>query len=105
LGIPKRFRPQLEVEWYGRGENMFKERRTELRNVAESQLEARAARAKVTIDHDELNLTTKIVQEGLDSEHAKAFLAALPSVETLMPPVSLPEIEAKVVKHHDRFLD
>src|SRR5690349_13908217 len=30
LGIPKEFAPQLELRWYGRGENAAKERRAEL---------------------------------------------------------------------------
>jgi hypothetical protein len=93
LGIPARFRPELDVCWYSRGENAAKERRAELRRVAESRLEAQALRAKADIDRREVDLITQIVQEGLDSEHAKAFLETMPTVSELMPELMLNTVE------------
>jgi hypothetical protein len=93
LGIPARFRPQLEVSWYHRGENASKERRAELRRVAESKLQAQAMRAKADIERREVDLITQIVQEGLDSERAKAFLDAMPTVNQLMPELALNAVE------------
>lgn len=103
LGIPVQFRPSLELSWYGRGENADKQRRQELRAVAESELEAQATQAKSRIEHDELDLITEIVQEGLGSERAKAFFESLPPVEELVPELTLNAVEKKTAM--PRYLD
>jgi len=96
LGIPDRFRPELDISWYHRGENATKQRREELIRVAKSELEAQALRAKSLIERKEVELIGKIVEEGMDSENAKAFLEAMPTADQLMPELTLSKIE-KVV--------
>jgi hypothetical protein len=96
LGIPDRFRPELDVRWYRRGENATKERRAELIRVAKSELESQALRAKSLIERKEVELIGKIVEEGMDSENAKAFLEAMPTVDQLMPELTLSKIEKAV---------
>ena len=95
LGVPASFRPKLQLGWHHRGENASKERREELRRVAESELEARAKTAKVVVDRAEVDTLTKITAAGLRSDEAVKFLAALPTVDQLMPQLQLQEIEKR----------
>jgi hypothetical protein len=94
LGIPKRFQPGIEAAWYPRGENASKERRAELRKVAVTRIDALAKAAKATIEHESLKLHTELVAGALDSGEARAFLKALPTVDVLMPSLTVAEIES-----------
>src|SRR5438270_8537822 len=40
LGIPSAFAPSLHLEWYERGQNAVASRRTELRRMAKSRIDA-----------------------------------------------------------------
>ena len=94
LGIPKRFAPGLEQGWRSRGENESKQRREELRRVARTRLDAMTKGAQVQIDRAALEVQTYLVREGLESDAARQFLeSGLPTVETLMPSLAVPEIE------------
>jgi hypothetical protein len=95
MGIPEAFRPKLNLSWYGRGENGDKERRAELRNVAESELEAQAQKAKVAIEKIEVDQLTQITAEGLTSEAARQFLLSMPTVSQLMPHLQLEDLEKR----------
>lgn len=85
LGIPAEFRPSLTLGWWNRGENMVKERRAELRKVAQTRIAAMALQARVTIESAALEGVTQLVAGGLESAEARAVLASLPTVEALMP--------------------
>ena len=50
LGIPTDFRPGLSLSWYGRGNNASKERRAELRKVAQTRIAANGRKAKLAIE-------------------------------------------------------
>jgi hypothetical protein len=96
LGIPEAFRPRIGgVSWIQRGENAVAGRRTELRRVARSRIDALTAAAKVEIERRSVDVQTTLISGGLESEEAKAFLETMPTPEQLMPPVALTEIEAK----------
>jgi hypothetical protein len=92
LGIPAEFRPKLSVDWYSRGENMAKERRAELRRVAERRIEALIEQAKTAIEQHGLEGLTQLVSGALETAEAQAFLAALPTVETLMPKLDVAKL-------------
>jgi hypothetical protein len=48
----------------------------------------------VQIDRAALKVQTYLVSDGLETEAARRFLeAGLPTVESLMPPLAVPEIE------------
>jgi hypothetical protein len=96
MGIPEAFRPQLSLRWYDRGENAIKDRRAELRKVAERTLAARAETAKVKVDRAEADLLTQITIRGLRSAEAKAFLESLPTIDQLMPKLPISEIEKRL---------
>jgi hypothetical protein len=86
-GVPEEFRPELRVGWFGRGENAYKERRAELRRLAQAQVEAVVKEAKVEIDRAAAEQITHITQCGLTSQEARAFIEAMPSPGDLMPPI------------------
>jgi hypothetical protein len=96
MGIPEQFRPSLDLIWNGRGENAFKERRRELRALAEKELNARGQDAKLAIDRSEAALLTEIMAEGLTSEAAKNFLERMPTPEQLMPRLLVSDLEKRV---------
>jgi outer membrane scaffolding protein for murein synthesis (MipA/OmpV family) len=85
LGIPEEFRPHLTVGWWGRGENGDRERRAELRKVAQSRIATMAKSARVAIETQALEGLTQLAAGALESEAARAFLAAMPTPEALMP--------------------
>jgi hypothetical protein len=98
LGIPSTFRPSLNMYWSGRGENAVNERRVELRRVAKAEIARIEQQAKVAIEHAHLQARVKLVEIGLHSADARKFLAALPAVETLMPPLDVKRIERVMLK-------
>lgn len=93
LGVREEFRPGLHLSWYGRGENGDRERRAELRKLAERRIATAAETAKTKIEQKEAELLTNLVVGGLNSKEAKEALASLPSVEALMPQVTVLELE------------
>jgi hypothetical protein len=84
LGIPARFAPDLHLQWYGRGENAFRERRAELRKTADARIDELEMQARVKIERMSLVAQTEVVTNGL-SDSARLFLEKLPSIEVLMP--------------------
>lgn len=93
LHIPERFRPSIGWHWRGRGESAVRERREELRRVAQTRIAACAKAAKVEIDRQSVNLQTRLTADGLESAAAKQFLDSMPTIEELMPPLILKELE------------
>jgi hypothetical protein len=94
LGIPEQFRPSIDFRWYGRGENAIKDRRAELRKVAQMELAARVKAAKNAVDRRTADLLTQLAVDMLESSQAKDFLNAMPSVDDLMPPITLDDLKA-----------
>src|SRR5262249_33041201 len=80
------------LHWYARGENASKERRAELRKVAEATVAAKVAEAKVEIDRVAAQQMTQITQGGLTSEEAQAFIKEMPKPEELLPPLATLEL-------------
>lgn len=96
LGIPVEFSPGLQMFWHGRGHNEAASRRAELRRAAKSKIESIEKEAISKIEGMSLDAQTEIVAHGLESESAKQFLGAMATVEKLMPPVGVTEIQALV---------
>ena len=85
LGIPRQFRPKLSLSWYGRGENASKERRSELRKMAQTRIVAVERSAMSRIERWSLETQERLVAPALTSAAAQQFLGELPAVESLMP--------------------
>ena len=60
--------------------------------MATTQVEALERKAIVDIEMSSLAAHEQVVTAGLTSEAAKAFIETLPSVETLMPALSIAEL-------------
>ena len=100
MGIPKEFAPNVSVEWWQRGENRSKERRTELRIAAKARLDVLEASGKTEIERISVNGQTDLIADGLTSEAAQAFLEQMPSAETLMPMLELNQVQGLL--EHDK---
>lgn len=94
LGIPEKLRPGINTVWYGRGENADRQRRAELRKVAETRLAANTKAAKVEVDRSAADLLTQLAAGALGSAEAKAFLDRLPTVDELLPRLDIPRLDA-----------
>jgi hypothetical protein len=92
LGIPARFAPRLDCSWYSRGENASKERRAELRKMAETRIAAIEQAAIVQIGMATVQAQTEVAAGGMTSEAARAFFNKLPPIEALMPSFSFAEV-------------
>lgn len=96
LGIPVEFAPGLQMYWHGRGHNAASDRRAELRRAAKSRIEAIEKEAQSKIEALSLDAQTEIVAHGLESDAARAFLETMPSLDALMPPVQVSDIQKLV---------
>jgi len=92
IGIPKRFAPGLDLSWYGRDENATKQRRDELRKMAETRVEAIERQAVTEIELSCLAAQEQIALSGLTTEAARQFVEALPKIEALMPRLTFAEV-------------
>ena len=65
IGIPDRFAPSLSFSWHWRGhDGLVKERRAELRKMAQTAIEAQEQKAKVQIELSCLDAQTKLARRG-----------------------------------------
>ena len=102
LGIPKTFAPSIGISWQGRGENALAQRRTELRRVAKSSIEAMKLAAVTKIEKQSLELRTQIVAMGLLSAEAKMFLESLAPIEDAMRSLDFVEVERRLESEQNR---
>jgi len=92
IGIPKRFAPGLHLSWYERDENAIKQRRDELRKMAETRVEAIERKAVTEIELSCLAAQEQIALSGLTIGAARQFVEALPKIEALMPRLTFAEV-------------
>jgi hypothetical protein len=93
LGIPAKDAPELELGWRRRSpEFSNRERRAELRRLAQTKLTALTSTAKVLIDGRLLETETALITGGLESGEAREFLSAMPTAAELMPALSLDDL-------------
>jgi hypothetical protein len=95
LGIPERFRPSLACHWHSRGENASKERRAELRKVAQTRIAAIEKQARTEIERISSEVQIELLAHGL-SPTAQALLEQMPKVDQLMPALQVEEVEGMV---------
>jgi hypothetical protein len=102
LGIPSEFAPSLDLGWYARGQNAVASRRTELRRMAKSRIDAIECEACTKIERRSLEAQTEVIANGLESAAAREFLEKMPSLESLMPQVDAKEIKRLCDQNHGR---
>lgn len=98
LGIPKEFAPGVSMGWYGRGENASTSRRSELRTVAVTRLDALEKAARTQIERRSIQIQENIVRDGITSDAAKEFLSQLPAIASLMPPLDVKALADSIRK-------
>lgn len=101
LGIPPEFAPGLQVHWYGRGQNAVASRRTELRRMVKSKIEANRQKTRTEIEKLSLQAQTEVIASGLESDAARHFLEAMPSVDAMMPELDTSELKKLVDAKYD----
>lgn len=94
LGIPLAMHPLVNFDWQTRGPYAVAGQQQNLRRVAHGRIAAQERAAIAEIDRAALEIQTNLVRAGLTSETAIEFLSAMPSVNDLMPPVNMDELEA-----------
>src|SRR5688572_1182547 len=87
LDIPEELRPSLQLGWYRRGQNASRKRRTELRRVAQSRIAAMETQVRAAIERASVDVQTQLLAGGLETEAARVFLEAMPTIDALMPPL------------------
>jgi hypothetical protein len=96
LGIPAKHAPKLQMAWSARSSSFRDpDRRGELRKVAQSRVNALTATAKTMVDAKVLETEERLVLGGLETGEAKAFIESMPTVEQLMPALSLDDLGVK----------
>lgn len=70
-------------------------KRQEMRRAALAELRARVVGAKAKVHRQEADLLKSLASGALESEEARSFLAAIPSVAELVPAARLAELEAQ----------
>ncbi|ORC47824.1 hypothetical protein B2G74_22220 [Burkholderia sp. A27] len=93
-GIRENFRPRIQMAMSYRGENASASRRTELRTLAIARIDAMAKDAKFSIEKWELERLDELLIGVLQSSEAQTFFASLPSAETLLPPLTMSQLDA-----------
>lgn len=89
LGIPTRFRPRIRQPfWEIGGLNTIKELRAELRRVAYAQIKIMVQERLEQQDREHANVQLEILAHGCLTEVAKAFFDRLPTVESMIKPIT-----------------
>jgi hypothetical protein len=95
LGIPAQHAPGLGMGFLRRGPSFTdKERRAELRKLAQARLAALTKTAKTEIEAKALDVETELIARGLESSEARSFAEAMPTPEQLMPALTLDDLSA-----------
>lgn len=102
LGIPSQFVPGLELNWRSRGQNMAQNRRTELRRVAKTQIDAMLAQAIRKVEKQGLDLRQQVVAMGLLSPDAKTFLESMAPIEEAMCELDFKKVELQYLEEKNR---
>lgn len=93
LGIPAQHAPGLQLSWHSRSPELQNNaRRAELLKLAGARLQALTKAAKTQIQSQALDAEEKLILGGLESPEAKALFAAMPTVEQIMPALSLEDL-------------
>ncbi len=93
VGIPAEDAPRLTLGWLAKPWDRHRPgEKAQILKRAQARLEALTETAKVMIDGEALKVETALLAGGLQSEEARAFLEVMPTVEQLMPPLTLDDV-------------
>lgn len=95
-GIPESVSPQMQLAWLARGENLFKERRAELRKAAQTRLDAEQRKAIAAIKGKCVEFEGFVLAGGLESDAARQLLDSMPTIEQLMPALDVAALQGQI---------
>lgn len=96
LGIPAKDAPSLHTGFVRKPWDRFgPDEQAKMLKRAQAKLAALTETAKVMIDAKALTVETALIAGGLESDEAKAVLEAMPTVEQLMPALTLDDVGVK----------
>jgi hypothetical protein len=97
LGIPERFRPHLTRPcWnshWSQSAFDFKDLRAEMRRLAAIQIDDMIKSRLVQLEVDSAQIQFELAANGLLTPTAKQFFARLPTIESLIPKLTVSEVE------------
>ena len=97
LGIGHRFRPSLHPpHWSYGGEQLFKELRMERRRIAHLQIDEKLKKDVEEVERQSAAMQMEIISNGFVTEAARLFMAKLPTVDQLVPPLRVEELAALI---------
>ena len=100
LGIPERFRPQIrEPGWASSWKSScfdYKEYRAELCKLANAQIDDMLKSRRAQLELDSANIQYEIASHGCITDTAREFLAKLPAIEAMIPPLQVSEVAALI---------
>jgi hypothetical protein len=100
LRIPEKFRPKLRPPGWSDGWQTscsdFKEMRAEMRRLAGIQIDDMLKSRLAQLELDSANVQFEIASHGCITEAAHAFLKRLPSIEAMVPPIKVSDVEALI---------
>lgn len=97
LGIPAPFAPTVSMGWHQQRAAVSSER-AKMRNVAKRRIEQIEASARTAIERASVSAQEALLVGALSSDAARMFAEALPSVEELMPALSMADLQAALVE-------
>ena len=96
LGIPEQHAPSLHLGWQSRSSPLSDpRRRAELRKLAQTKLTALTKTAHTMIDGQAVEVEAALLTGSLETDDAKAFLESIPTVQELMPALTLDDLGVK----------
>ena len=101
LGLPERFWPKLISPgwldgWKSTAGPGYKELRAEMQRLADIQIDDMLKSRVAKLELDSANIQFEIATHGCITDAAKDFLARLPKIEEMIPPVKVSEVEALI---------
>jgi hypothetical protein len=97
LSIGTRYRPKLRPpSWQYGDEQIFKELRIERRKIAHAQIEEKLKKDAEELERKSATMQMEIIAEGFITEAARQFMATLPNIDQLIPPLRIEELAALV---------
>jgi hypothetical protein len=100
LGIPERFRPKMNPPSWSDGWRCscanFQDMRAEMRRLAGIQIDEMLKSRLAQLELDSANIQFEIAAHGCITDAAKEFLNRLPSIEAMIPPIKVSDVEALI---------
>jgi hypothetical protein len=93
--------PELAPIWLGRGETWDKDRRAELRKVADAQAKLLVKAAAAKAEEIATEYQTRVLLDDLSREQAIELARGLPNVQELMPPLDPVEVH-KIARQENK---